>query len=64
MMLQYVTTPTRPNNILDLVLSNNNNIHNLNVIPGISDHDAIQFQLSISYQSTARKPQGNTIPQM
>ena len=40
---QYVTEPTRQNNILDLVLSSNNNIHNLNVVPGISDHDAIQF---------------------
>ena len=28
---QYVTKPTRQNDILDLVLPNNNNIHNLNV---------------------------------
>lgn len=52
------------NNILDLVLSNNNNIHNNNVIPGISDHDAGQFQLSVTHKSTARKPphKGSTIP--
>ena len=43
-------------NILDLVLSNNNNVHSLCVIPGISDHDAIQFQLSITHKSTAQKP--------
>ncbi|XP_065903849.1 uncharacterized protein [Dysidea avara] len=53
---QYVTEPTRQNNILDLVLSNNNNIHNLNVVPGISDHDAIQFQLSVTHKSAIHKP--------
>ena len=53
---QYVITPTCHNNILDLVLSNNNNIHSLRVIPGISDHGAVQFQLSIIHKSIARKP--------
>jgi len=52
---QYVSEPTRQNNILDLVLSNNNNIHNLNIVPGISDHDAIHFQLSIIHKSTIHK---------
>ena len=53
---QNIITPTRHDNILDIVLSNNNNIHSLCVIPGISDHDAVQFQLSITHKSTARKP--------
>jgi len=52
---QYVTEPTRHNNILDLVLCNNNNIHNLNVVVGIYDHDAIHFQLSIIHKSTMHK---------
>ena len=42
---QYVTEPTRQNNILDLVLSNNNN---LNVVPGISDHE---FMMLFSFNS-------------
>ena len=53
---QFVNTPTRLNNILDLVLSNNNDVHSLNVTPGISDHDAVQFQLSITHKPTVHKP--------
>ena len=51
---QFVHQATRQNNILDLVFSN---ISNLNTIPGISDHDAIIFDLCITRKPTTGKNQ-------
>ena len=43
---QLVTQPTRENNLLDLVLKTDPNIiDNVQVVPGISDHEAIICQL-------------------
>ena len=45
---QLVTQPTRENHILDLVLSTHPGmLHDLEVVPGISDHEAITFQLNL-----------------
>ena len=53
---QFVISPTRQSNILDLVLSNSNNIHNLGIVPGISDHDAVQFQFILTHKAIVYKP--------
>ena len=46
---QLITQPTRGNNILDLVFSTQPNIiSNLQIIPGISDHEAIFFHLGLA----------------
>ena len=43
---QLITQPTRGSNTLDLVFcSQPNTISNLQIIPGISDHEAILFHL-------------------
>ena len=45
---QLVTQPTRENHILDLVLFNHPDmVHDLKIVPGISDYEAITFQLSL-----------------
>ena len=40
---QFVSSPTQQEKKLDLVLSTNTNIYDLDVIPGMSDHDAVIF---------------------
>ena len=43
---QFVTQPTREDHLLDLVISTDPNIiENVQVVPGISDHEAITCQL-------------------
>jgi len=37
---QYVYQPTCQNNIIDLVFSTHPRLSNLEILPGISDHDA------------------------
>ena len=44
---QFVDTPTRNNNILDLVLSTLTSITDLSTAPGMSDHEAIVFYYNI-----------------
>ena len=49
---QMVKEPTRSqgklHNILDLVFTNNENIiNNVKVLPGISDHDIVYFQVNL-----------------
>ena len=49
---QMVKEPTRSqgdtHNILDMVFTNNENIvHNVKVLPGISDHDIVYFQVNL-----------------
>ena len=53
---QLVTQPTRKNHLLDLVLSTNPDIiENVQVVPGISDHEAVTCQLVLpSEKPTAR----------
>ena len=53
---QYVDSPTRHGKILDLTLSTNPNIHELQVVPGMSDHDAIVFNLLETYIPTQQHP--------
>ena len=44
---QLVTETTRGNNVLDLIIcSHPHNIHDINIIPGISDHEALLFYLN------------------
>jgi len=54
---QFVHQATRQNNVLDLVFSTHPNIDNLKTVPGISDHDAITFDLQITYKPTTGKNQ-------
>ncbi|XP_065892800.1 uncharacterized protein [Dysidea avara] len=54
---QFVHQATRQNNILDLVFCTHPNISNLNTVPGISDHDAIIFDLHITRKPTTGKNQ-------
>ena len=45
---QLVKEPTRDDNILDLVMTNKVNIiNNVRVIPGISDHDMVVFDVNL-----------------
>ena len=46
---QMVNSPTRKNNILDLFLTNNPGlVPRIEVLPGISDHDAVFMELMLS----------------
>ena len=48
-LTQLVKEPTRDDNILDLVLTNNVNIiNNVRVNPGISDHDMVLFEVNLA----------------
>ena len=51
-MEQFVTLPTRQNNILDLVISTYPKISNLSTVPGMSDHEALAFHLDLSQKSS------------
>ena len=44
---QFVNTPTRNSNILDLVLSTSSTILDLTTAPGMSDHEAVVFHYNI-----------------
>jgi len=52
---QFVHQPTRQNNILDLVFSTHPKVSNLEIVPGISDHDAVTF----NYDITSKQTTGN-----
>ena len=55
---QFVTQPTREDHLLDLVLSTNPDIiENVQVVPGISDHEAITCQLVLP----SKKPAATTL---
>lgn len=48
-LTQLIITPTRNDNILDLVLSTNPDIiYDLEIHPGMSDHNAITYQVNLS----------------
>jgi hypothetical protein len=48
-LTQLINTPTRNDNILDLVLSTNPDIiYDLETHPGMSDHNAITYQVNLS----------------
>ena len=47
---QFVRFPTRQNSVLDLVFSSHPRISDLDIVPGISDHDAIIFNCDIIHQ--------------
>ena len=49
---QFAYLPTCQDSILDLVFSSHPKINNLNMVPGISDHDAIIFDLDIIHKAT------------
>ena len=51
----FVHLPTRQNKIilLDLVFSSHPKISHLVIVPGISDHDAITFDLDIIHKTTS-----------
>jgi len=40
---QFVTSPTRQENILELVFSTCSNISDLQIIPGMSNHEVVVF---------------------
>ena len=50
---QFVHSPTRLNNLLDLVFCTYSKINNLSTVPGISNHDAITFHFDINKHSTS-----------
>jgi exonuclease III len=48
-LTRLINTPTRNDNILDLVLSTNPDIiYDLEIHPGMSDHNAITYQVNLS----------------
>ena len=56
-LTQVVELPTRNQNILDLVITNNpNSIKNVSVIPGISDHDCPVVELDLTPVRYKQKP--------
>jgi len=50
---QYVYQPTCQNNILDLVFSTHPRLSNLEILPGISDHDVTIFNYEVTCEPTA-----------
>lgn len=53
-LTQFVTCPTRNNNVLDLVFSNSPSlVNNVNVIPGISDHMAVVAEIKKESKNTS-----------
>jgi len=54
-MTQYILEPTRHNNILDLVFTNNDNlVYNYNIVPTVySDHNIINLSLNYKKLTTA-----------
>ena len=56
-LTQVVELPTRNQNILDLVITNNpNSVKNVSVIPGISDHDIPVVELDLTPVRYKQKP--------
>ena len=53
---QFVDSPTRQGKTLDLVLSTNTNIYDLEVVLGMSDHDAVIFKFSMNYVPDHQPP--------
>ena len=54
---QFVQFPTRQNSVLDLVFSSHPRISDLDIVPGISDHDAIIFDFDIIHKPTSSRNQ-------
>jgi len=54
---QFVNTPTRNNNVLDLVLSTSSNIADLTISPGMSDHEAVVFCYDLENTIIDTKPE-------
>jgi len=52
---QFVTTPTRNDNILDLVLPTSPNVIDLNVTPGMYDHEAVVFYFGANSENANTK---------
>ena len=56
-LIQVVELPTRNQNILDLVITNNpNSVKNVSVIPGISDYDCPVVELDLTPVRYKQKP--------
>jgi len=51
----FVTSPTRQESILDLVFSTYSNISDLQIIPGMSEHEAVVFSIDIQSVNTYNK---------
>jgi len=60
---QSVNTPTRNNNILDLVLSISTSITDLSTASGMSDHEAIVFYYNIDNAKFNTNPYSKTVQQ-
>ena len=56
---QYVYQPTCQNNILDLLFPTHPRLSNLEIIPGISDHDAIIFNYEVNCQPSVESNKHN-----
>ena len=60
-LTQLVTKPTRIENALDLMITNNpTRVNRTEILPGISDHEVVICELDIS--STTNKPIKRSIP--
>ena len=57
---QFVDSPTRQGNTLDLVFSAYQNITNLNVTPGMSDHVAITFCINATHELSQNKAENKS----
>jgi hypothetical protein len=61
-LTQLIITPTRNDNILDLVLSTNPDIiYDLETHPGMSDHNAITYQVNLSKSESIYQRTDNTM---
>ena len=58
---QFVTFPTRQENVLDLVFSTYSNISDISTIPGMSDHEAVVFCVDKTNMTTYNKLQSSFI---
>lgn len=56
-LTQHVNSPTRGSNMLDLFFSTNPDlVHNVSVIPGISDHDIVTLDVNTKLRVNKKKP--------
>ena len=56
-MFQHVKQPTRKGNILDLVFTTNPNlVKNVQVVEGMSDHDAVLVDITLKPSINRKQP--------
>ena len=58
-LTQMVNLPTRENNIIDLFLTTKPSlVNNVNIMPGIIDHNIVEVKVNASAKLQYKKPRG------